>query len=66
MARICRVVASGYLHHATLKGVRSIPIFQTDNDRRAYLDFMAEELNRFGIDVLVWCLMTKRTHSFIA
>ena len=52
MARISRVVASGYPHHVTQRGVRSIPIFQTDRDRRAYLDFMAEELNRFGVDVL--------------
>lgn len=58
MARIPRVVAPGYPHHVTQRGVRSIPIFQTDRDRQAYLDFMAEELNRFGVDVLAWCLMT--------
>jgi len=29
MARISRVVASGYPHHVTQRGVRSIPIFQT-------------------------------------
>jgi putative transposase len=58
MARISRVVASGYPHHVTQRGVRSIPIFQADSDRRAYLDFMADELNRFGIEVLAWCLMT--------
>ena len=61
MARISRVVACGYPHHVTQRGVRSIPIFQTDSDRRAYLDFMAEELNRFGVDVLAWCLMTNHT-----
>ena len=61
MARISRVVASGYPHHVTRRGARSNPIFQTDSERRSYLDFMAEELNRFGVDVLAWCLMTNHT-----
>ncbi len=65
MARISRVVASGYPHHVTQRGVRSIPIFQTDSDRRAYLDFMAQELNRFGVDVLAWCLMTNHAHLIV-
>lgn len=62
MARISRVVASGYPHHITQRGVRSIAIFQTESDRRAYLDFMSQELNRFGVEVLAWCLMTNHTH----
>jgi putative transposase len=65
MARVSRVVAPGYPHHVTQRGVRSIPIFQTDSDRKAYLDFMADELNRFGIEVLAWCLMTNHTHLIV-
>ena len=65
MARISRVVASGYPHHITQWGVRSIPIFQTESDRRAYLDFMSQELNRFGVEVLAWCLMTNHTHLIV-
>ncbi len=61
MTRIPRVVASGYPHHVTQQGVRCIPIFQTDSERRFYLDFLAEELNRFSGDVLAWCLMTNHT-----
>jgi putative transposase len=45
--------------------VRSIPIFQTDSNRKAYLDFIAEELTRFGVDVLAWCLMTNHTHLIV-
>jgi putative transposase len=65
MARISRVVASGYPHHITQRGVRSIPIFQTESDRRAYLDFMSQGLNRFGVEVLAWCLMTNHTHLIV-
>jgi len=42
-----------------------MPIFQTDSDLRARLGFMAEELNRFGVDVLAWCLMTNHTHLIV-
>jgi putative transposase len=65
MARISRVGASGYPHHITQRGVRSIPIFQTESDRRAYLDFMSQELNRFGVGVLARCLMTNHTHLIV-
>jgi putative transposase len=65
MARISRVVASGHPHHVTQRGARSIPVFQTDSDRRAYLDFMTEELDRFGIEVPAWCLMTNHTHLIV-
>jgi len=47
------------------RGVRSIPIFQADSNRKAYLDFMAEELNRFGVEVLALCLMTNHTHLIV-
>src|SRR6185503_15542061 len=65
MARISRLVASGYPHHVTQHGVRSIPIFDDDGDRIAYLGFMAEELKRFSVEVLAWCLMTNHTHLIV-
>lgn len=34
-----------------------IPIFSSDADRKAYLDIMAEQLNRFGTAVQAWCFM---------
>ena len=42
-----------------------MPIFQTDREGRSYLDFMAEELNCFGVDVLAWGLMTNHTHLIV-
>jgi putative transposase len=58
MARISRVVVPEYPHHITQRGVRSMAIFQTDEDRRAYLQFLAEEAGRFELEILAWCLMT--------
>jgi putative transposase len=40
-------------------------IFQSDADRLAYLQFLSEETKRFGVEILVWCLMTNHVH-FIA
>jgi putative transposase len=65
MARISRVVAIGYPHHITQRGVRSLDIFHSDEDRRSYLQFVKEETERFGVEVLSWCLMTNHVH-FIA
>ena len=65
MARISRVVVPKYPHHVTQRGVRSMAIFQTDADRQAYLKFLSEETQRFGVEILVWCLMTNHVH-FIA
>jgi putative transposase len=65
MARISRIVVPHYPHHVTQRGVRSITVFHSDNDRHRYLEFLSEENDRFGVNILAWCLMTNHVH-FIA
>ncbi|NTV42523.1 MAG: transposase, partial [Syntrophobacteraceae bacterium] len=65
MARISRIVVPYYPHHVTQRGVRSITVFHTDNDRHRYLEFLSSEIDRFGVNILAWCLMTNHVH-FIA
>jgi len=65
MARLSRIIAVGYPHHITQRGVRSLDIFQSDEDRRSYLQYVKEETERFGVEILAWCLMTNHVH-FIA
>jgi putative transposase len=62
MARLARVVAPGYPHHVTQRGVRSLSIFRNDADRKMYLQFLALEARRFGVKILAWCLMTNHVH----
>lgn len=62
MARLSRLVVPGYPHHVTQRGVRSMNIFHTEEDRLAYLDFMAKEGKRFGVSFLAWCLMDNHIH----
>ena len=65
MARISRAVIPGYPHHLTQRGVRSIPIFRNDGNRKKYLQFMREQTQRFGVEILAWCLVTNHVH-FVA
>jgi putative transposase len=65
MARLSRIIAVGYPHHLTQRGVRSMAVFQSDADRRCYLQYVKEETERFGVEILSWCLMTNHVH-FIA
>jgi putative transposase len=65
MAGISRVVVPKYPHHIAQRGVRSMAIFQTDENRQVYLQFLAEEAERCEGEILVWCFMTNHGH-FIA
>ena len=65
MARLSRIVVPGYPHHVTQRGVRSLTVFNNDEDRRRYINFLAEESRRFEVEILAWCLMTNHVH-FIA
>ena len=62
MARLSRLVIPDYPHHVVQRGVRSMDIFHTDEDRFAYLEFMAKEGRRFGVTFLAWCLMDNHVH----
>lgn len=65
MARMARVVVPGYPHHVTQRGVRSMDIFASDDDRLEYLRLMKEQCDRFGLHVLAYCLMDNHVH-FVA
>lgn len=65
MPRISRIVAVDFPHHVTQRGVRSMDIFHSDQDRNQYLQFIKEEAVRCEIEILAWCLMSNHVH-FIA
>ena len=65
MARISRVVVPRYPHHLTQRGVRSLDIFENDDDRRAYLQLIRTHAMACGVEILAWCIMTNHVH-FIA
>lgn len=65
MARIARVVLPGVPHHVTQRGVRSMPVFHSDEDRLIYLALLKAQAERFGLSVLSYCLMDNHVHLVV-
>ena len=65
MARLARIVLPGVPHHVTQRGNRRLPIFFSDDDRRAYLDLLAEAAAASGTRCLAWCLMDNHVHLIL-
>lgn len=65
MPRLSRMVVPGYPHHVTQRGVRSLPIFRNDDDRKSYLNLLSEFSQRAQLEILAWCLMTNHVHLVV-
>jgi len=65
MARPLRLDFAGALHHVTSRGNERRPIFHSNRDREAFLQFLAEAVKRFGWSVTAWVLMTNHYHLVI-
>ncbi len=65
MTRIARVVAVGLPHHVTQRGNYGQDVFRDDSDRKRYLSWIQEYSDRYGLSILVYCLMRNHVH-FIA
>jgi len=58
-------VVPDYPHHVTQRGVRRMDVFFSDEDRTTYLDLLAKQGGRYGIQFLAWCLMTNHVHLIV-
>jgi REP element-mobilizing transposase RayT len=65
MARPLRLEFEGALYHLTSRGNERRPIFRTNRDRQAFLDFLGVAAKRFGWSVTAWVLMTNHFHLVI-
>ena len=65
MARMARLVVPGLPHHVTQRGVRSVKVFDDDEDRDLYLTLMREHGARTGLRFLAWCLMPDHVHLIV-
>jgi putative transposase len=57
MPRLARAVAPGLPHHVTQRGNRCQKTFLCTDDCLLYLALMAEECDRFSVDIWAYCLM---------
>jgi len=62
MPRLAHSVFAQVPHHITQRGNRRDPVFFTDEDRHAYLDWLSEYAGKNAREVLAYCLMTNHIH----
>lgn len=62
MPRIARAVVAGYPHHITQRGNYGQTVFDEDEDRGIYLEWLCEYKARCGLEVWAWCLMDNHVH----
>lgn len=62
MPRIGRTVIEGLPYHITQRGNRGQDVFFSDDDRRCYLSWLKDYSERYGLDILAYCLMTTHMH----
>jgi putative transposase len=62
MPRSSRIVVPGLPHHVTQRGNRRERIFLQPGDEKRYLDILATQTRRHGVEVWAYCLMPNHVH----
>ena len=62
MARPPRILAADAIYHLTCRGVRKLPIYETDRDRALFLALLRLTLQRFRWRCHTYCLMPNHFH----
>jgi putative transposase len=62
MARHPRFVWPGVPHHVTQRGNRRGQVFFSEEDFRTYLAWLHQDISRYGVDLLAYCLMSNHVH----
>ena len=62
MPRMARVVIPGIPHHITQRGVRSMKVFFSDQDRYEYLQLLRQQGSLHGLHFASYVLMDNHTH----
>ena len=57
MARMPRIVVSGYPHHVTQRGNRRQQTFFCDNDFRYYIELLSGHAQQTNTEIWAYCLM---------
>jgi putative transposase len=62
MPRTARIAIVDVPHHITQRGNNCQDVFFVDADRRVYLSILKEQSEKYGLEILGWCLMTNHIH----
>ncbi len=62
MPRTARIAIPDVPHHITQRGNNRQDVFFVDDDRHVYLSLLKEHAEKYGLEILGWCLMTNHIH----
>ena len=65
MARIARIVATGYPYHIAQRGNNKQAVFLDNADRKTYLELIKRHSVKYQLDILAYCLMTNHVHFIV-
>ena len=65
MARLPRVVVAGVAHHVTQRRNGRQFLLATDSERMVYLDLLRQAVQREGVSVVGYCLMSNHVHLVV-
>ncbi|HJV65762.1 MAG TPA: transposase [Geomonas sp.] len=65
MARPLRIEFEGAFYHVTARGDEQKDIFKSGRDRQRFLEYLLAGIERYGIVVHCYCLMTNHYHLFL-
>lgn len=65
MARPLRVEFAGAMYHVTVRGVERRNLFRNDGDRERLLEKLSEGVERYDLDIFLYCLMSNHIHLLV-
>jgi putative transposase len=65
MPRIARITVSGMPHHVTQRGNYRQRVFEKEKDFQEYVKLINECSDKFGLDILAYCLMNNHVHFVV-
>jgi putative transposase len=66
MVRLARVVAIDVAHHITQRGNARRFILERDTERAVYLDLLQQGIERHGVELIGYCIMSNHVHLVAA
>lgn len=62
MPRQARLDTPGTLHHVMIRGIEGNAIFRDDEDRKDFIERVADLTEKTGTQILAWALMDNHVH----
>lgn len=66
MSRGARKVAESGFYHVMMRGSGRQILFEDDGDMSKFLSILSEMLDRSGVVLIAWCLMTNHVHLLVS